>query len=277
MSGEDGRTRVLGTGAVAWARQLTATGTARPTLRADDIPLDVVHAVGSSVVGAVGEKRSTWRHWNLWAEASRQTMEWRFASARDREAVVGMVVEAAKRESLTLTPPELALSPEVFRREDGTSLFRPRHSVVFTSEALLAAEDRLLQRSADTSAPVVDLDVIERVTRKEARGHLLSSEQAETLARIVVSGRQVDLLIGPAGAGKTTAMRALHDAWRAQHGSGQRRRPRPERRRRPGARGGSRHRVREHRQVAARVRPTGGRRSGRGSSSSSTRRPSRGP
>ena len=211
---------VLGTGAVAWARQLTATGTARPTLRADDIPLEVIDAVGSSVVSVVGEKRSTWRHWNLWAEASRQTMEWRFASARDREAVVGMVVEAAKGESLTLTPPELALSPEVFRREDGTSLFRPRHSVVFSSEALLAAEDRLLQRSADTTAPVVDLDVVERVTRKEASGHLLSNEQAEALARIVVSGRQVDLLIGPAGAGKTTAMRALHDAWRAQHGKG---------------------------------------------------------
>jgi len=35
-----------------------------------------------------------------------------------------------------------------------------------------------------------------------------------------VSGRQVDILTGPAGVGKTTAMRALHDAWRAQHGHG---------------------------------------------------------
>jgi ABC-type glutathione transport system ATPase component len=171
-------------------------------------------------VGAVSEKRSTWRHWNLWAEASRQTMGWRFASVHDRDASVGMIVEAAKRESIALTPPELASSPEVFRRNDATTLFRPRHGVVFTSEELLAAEDRLLDRAVDTGAPTVALDVVEHVTRKEARGRLLSSEQAETLARIAVSGRQVDLLIGPAGAGKTTAMRALHNARRAQHGKG---------------------------------------------------------
>jgi hypothetical protein len=113
------------------------------------VPLDVVGAVAVSVVGAVEEKRSTWKHWNLWAEASRQTMGWRFASAEDREAVVGMIVDAAKQESLTLSPPELVTTPEVFRRPDGTSRFRPRHSVVFTSEALLAAEDRLLARAED--------------------------------------------------------------------------------------------------------------------------------
>lgn len=207
--------KILGTGAVEWARQVTARPMARPTLRTDDVSLAVIDEVAVSVVGAVEEKRSTWRHWNLWAEASRQTMGWRFASAEDREAVVGMIVEAAKQESLTITPPELVTVPQTFRRADGTSRFRPRHSVVFTSETLLAAEDRLLQRSEDMTAPEVSLDVIERVTRKE---HLLSAEQSETLAGIAVSGRQVDLLVGPAGAGKTTAMHALKAAWMKAHG-----------------------------------------------------------
>lgn len=209
--------KVLGRGAVEWARTVTAAPIAPPALRADDIQLGVVGVVGVSVVGAVSEKRSTWRHWNLWAEASRQTMGWRFATVEDREAVVGMIVDAAKRESLAVTPPELGTSPEIFRREDGTTVFRPRHSVVFTSEALLAAEDRLLVRSADLTAPGVRLEVVERVTGKE---HLLSSEQAETLARIAVSGRQVDLLVGPAGAGKTTAMHAMKTAWTKAHGKG---------------------------------------------------------
>ncbi len=207
--------QVLGTGATEWARKVTVGPIARPTLRADDIPLDLVAKVGSSVVGAVSERRSTWRHWNLWAEASRQTMGWRFATVDDREAVVGMVVDAAKEHSLTLTPPELATSPEPFRRDDDSSVFRPRHSVVFSSEELLDAEDRLLARSSDLTAPVVGLDVVERVTGKE---HLLSSEQATMLARIAVSGRQVDLLVGPAGAGKTTAMHALQTVWRRGHG-----------------------------------------------------------
>ena len=208
---------ILGASAVEWARRITAGLVPRPTLRADDIPLDVVAAVGVSVVGAVSEKRSTWRHWNLWAEASRQTMGWRFASVEDREAVVEMVVDAAKQESLPLTPPELATSPEVFRREDGSTVFRPRYSVVFTSEELLAAEDRLLARSTDLTAPSASLDVIKRVARKQ---HLLTAEQVQTLAQIAVSGRQVDLLVGPAGAGKTTAMHALKTAWTKEHGKG---------------------------------------------------------
>ncbi|WP_231252710.1 AAA family ATPase, partial [Nocardioides furvisabuli] len=208
---------ILGASAVEWARRTTAGPFARPTLRADDIPLDAVAEVGASVLGAVSEKRSTWRHWNLWAEASRQTMGWRFASVEDREAVVGMVVDAAKGQSQSLTPPELAISPEVFRRKDGSTVFRPRHSVVFTSEALLAAEDRLLARSTNLTAPSVSLHLLERVALRQ---HLLSAEQVETLARIAVSGRQVDLLVGPAGAGKTTAMHALKTAWTIQHGKG---------------------------------------------------------
>ena len=169
--------------------------------------------VARATVGAVSQKRSTWKHWNLWAEASRQTMEWRFATVADREQVVGRIVEEAKRISISLTPPELAYSPGVFRRNDGTSLFRPKHSVTFTSDEILAAEDRLLARGENRSSPVVDLEVIEAVSENEVLGHLLTDEQVATLASIAVSGRQVDLLIGPAGAGKTTAMRALHAAW----------------------------------------------------------------
>lgn len=61
--------KILGTGAAEWAKQVTARPIARPTLRADDVPLAVIDEVAVSVVGAVEEKRSTWRHWNLWAEA----------------------------------------------------------------------------------------------------------------------------------------------------------------------------------------------------------------
>ena len=66
-----------------------------PLLRANDIPLDVIRELGQSVVEVVGEKRATWRRWNLYAEAARQTMGWRFASTTDREAIVGMVADAA--------------------------------------------------------------------------------------------------------------------------------------------------------------------------------------
>lgn len=144
--------RLLDRDATSWARESTAND--KPLLlRADDLPLDAVTELGQWVVEVVGEKRSTWRRWNLTAEAARQTMGYRFATTQDREAVVGMVVDAAEQASLRLTPPELATSPVLFRRPDGSSAFRPRHSTVFSSEQLLTAEDRLLQRSRTTTTP----------------------------------------------------------------------------------------------------------------------------
>lgn len=88
---------------VAWARETTSIPPV-PILRADDVPLDLVEDVGRRVVAAVGEKRSTWRRANLYAEAARQTLGWRFANNADREAVTGLFVDAAERGSLRLTP-----------------------------------------------------------------------------------------------------------------------------------------------------------------------------
>ncbi len=211
--------RLLGTDATSWARGVAANETPL-LLRADDIPLDVIASLGQSVVDVVGEKRSTWRRWNLTAEAARQTMGYRFVSTTDREAVVGLVVDAAEAASLRLTPPELASSPVVFRRPDGTSVFRPKHSTVFSSEVLLAAEDRLLDRARTTTGPTVPLAVVERIAvRPDRKGHTLGNDQTAALAKIAVSGRIVDVLVGPAGAGKTTAMSALRRAWEHEHGA----------------------------------------------------------
>ena len=48
----------------------------------------------------------------------------------------------------------------------------------------------------------------------------LSTQQRTALESITTSGRRLDLLVGPAGAGKTTAMRALRSAWITEHGRG---------------------------------------------------------
>ncbi|WP_417555631.1 MobF family relaxase [Microbacterium sp.] len=211
---------VLGSDATSWAREVAANEEAL-LLRADDVPFDVIASLGQSVVETVGEKRSTWQRWNLTAEAARQTMRYRFASTEDREAVVGLVVDAAEAASLRLTPPELASSPAVFQRPDGTSVFRPKHSTVFSSEPLLAAEDRLLERARITTGPTVQLATIERIAvRPDRKGHTLGDDQAGALAKIAVSGRVVDVLVGAAGAGKTTAMSALRQAWEHEHGPG---------------------------------------------------------
>jgi len=102
--------------AVAWASQAT-TNPLRRLLRADDVPLDVIEEMGRTVVTAVGEKRSTWRRPNLYAEAARQTIGWRFASTTDREASSAWSSTRPSRDRCASphlsSPPRRKRSPEM--------------------------------------------------------------------------------------------------------------------------------------------------------------------
>jgi hypothetical protein len=48
----------------------------------------------------------------------------------------------------------------------------------------------------------------------------LSADQKLAVEKIVLSGRVVDVLVGPAGTGKTTAMAGLRAVWEVAHGAG---------------------------------------------------------
>ncbi|MGO2933363.1 MobF family relaxase [Microbacterium sp.] len=217
----DRATELLGEDAPTWATTLLAGSAGEPLLRADDIPLGDLEVVAEVVVARVGDRRATWKRWNLHAEAVRQTMGLRFASATDRDHITQQIIDAAERVSLQLTPPELASSPPTFRRPDGTSVFRPKAATVFSSEQVLAAEDRLLTASNSRSAPTVPLAWIEQAARtKNQAGHVLSPDQERAIAKIGISARTLDVLVGPAGTGKTTTMSALRRAWEKRHGTG---------------------------------------------------------
>ncbi len=212
---------VLGEDSTTWAANIIAASGRPLLLRADDLSLEVLEGIGATVVGVVGAKRSTWRRWNLHAEASRQLMDVRFATTTDREAAIGVIVDAAEQGSIRLTPPELARSPMVFQRGDGSSVFRPKHGTLYSSTGLLAAEDRLLALAHSSTGPTLSLATVKAATGKPgSRGRVLSDDQAGVVAQIAVSGRTVDVLVGPAGTGKTTTLGALRKAWEAQHGSG---------------------------------------------------------
>ena len=213
--------QVLGEDAPTWAAALIANSAADPLLRADDIPLDDLDTVAAVVVERVGDRRATWKQWNLHAEAVRQTMGLRFATAQDRDTITRQIVDAAEHASLRLTPPELASSPPLFQQADGTSVFRPKASTVYSSERVLAAEDRLLASAQNRTAPTVPLAWIEQAARTESKdGYTLSPDQEQAITKIGISGRTLDVLVGPAGTGKTTTMEALHTAWERRHGKG---------------------------------------------------------
>jgi conjugative relaxase-like TrwC/TraI family protein len=198
--------RVLDRDAAGWAQHVLATGS-DPVLCAEDVGRNELLALGQAVVEQVQEKRSTWGRWNLSAEASRQTMGLRFATVSDREAVIGLITDAAEAASLRLTPPELTAAPAAFTRPDGSSVFRPRHAILYTSTALLAAEDRLLNLSRTMTGPALDPTNAGRVADSpDEHGRVLSPDQRSVVERIATSGRAVDVLVGPAGVGKTLAL-----------------------------------------------------------------------
>lgn len=212
-------TQLLGGDATAWALDAVTNHPASSLLRAEDVPRGILNQVASRVVEAASERRSTWSRWNLYAEAARQTMGWRFVATEDREAIVGMIADAAEERSVRLTPPELASSPAEFRRADATSVFRPRNSARYSSIALLDAEDRLLAAARATNGPVVSAATLEHAERARSNhGLVLGEDQRAALQSIATSAFSIDVLIGPAGAGKTTAMHALRLAWEHDHG-----------------------------------------------------------
>jgi conjugative relaxase-like TrwC/TraI family protein len=213
---------ILGRDPAKWVSDLVSKAPPR-MLRADDVPLDLITDLAQTVVIAVSEKRPVWRRWNLYAEAVRQTKALRFATTEDRMAVLAAISDRAEGGSVRLTPPDLAATPAEFRREDGTSILRPKDSALYSSQALLDAEARLLDRAATRTAPTITLDAVDHAITKDGpsgRSWTVSGEQAEAIARVAVSSRQVDLLVGPAGTGKTTTMRALRAAWEQEHGAG---------------------------------------------------------
>lgn len=152
----------LGAEPTGWSQKVI--GRVGDLLTAEDVPLAAIEAIGAEVVAAVAVKRAVWTHWNLMAEAAKQTMDLRFATTEDREAVLGLVVDAAQARSVVLTPPGLAVSPARFQREDGTSRFRPRHGEKYSSIAVLEAEGRLLARAEKVTAPKASVGVAGRAS-----------------------------------------------------------------------------------------------------------------
>jgi conjugative relaxase-like TrwC/TraI family protein len=212
-------TKTLGTDAAGWARQLIATQEATRLLHRDDLSSADLDAAGIEVLAGVGDRRSTWRRWNLWAEAARATLPLRFATAQDRTAILEAIVDRAESRSLRLTPPELASSPTPFRRPDGGSVFREKAGTIYSSTALLAAEDTLREWASEMTGPALPAEVIQRSAQSRA-SEPLSREQHAAITQIAASGRVLDVLVGPAGTGKTTTLGGLRRTWEAHQGEG---------------------------------------------------------
>ena len=193
-----------------------------PLLRADDLPDELLGDLAGLAAQLVTERHSTFSRANILAEVHRQLHGVRFASPDDRMAVAERTADLALGAALQITPPELHHTPARFRRMDGTSRLRPKGHHLYTTPALLDAEARLFEAGRQTSGPVVPVAVVAAVTEANlpGRDYALSIDQALAVEKIATSGRLLDVLVGPAGTGKSTTMAGLRATWEAEHGPG---------------------------------------------------------
>lgn len=208
---------VLGEDAPTWAQHLLDQGATEARLRADDLGLEQIEDLASVVLMEVANRRATWGRWNLHAETMRQIMGVRFATTDDRLRVLDQVVAHAEAESLRLTPDYDRALPAHYVDGEGNR-FQPVDQIAYSSQDILDAEQRLLAHSQRTGGPALTARLVARHASRKIRGVRLDPDQAVAISRIARSGLTLDLLVGPAGSGKTTALRALHRAWTAAHG-----------------------------------------------------------
>ena len=123
---------------------------------------------------------------------------------------------AVDRDVITLTVPELIEVPDELRRADGRSQFEPHRPERYATKAQLEREDSLLAAARQTGAPQVQEPQIAKMLRDTG----LASDQREAVAEVLGSGKRVEVLVGPAGTGKSYTVGTLVELWREAFGTG---------------------------------------------------------
>lgn len=202
-------TETFGPGAVD---RLTAAVPETETPLVDTTEVDVP-GLAVQVVARVAEERSTWTRWNLHAEAERlvrSSVVFGSQSAH-HEAIAAVVAEAVSpRLSIRVDAASLLDEPALLRRADGESVFTQHAAERYTSQAVLDAEARLLHAAtAKTGLGIAPSRVALSLRGFEARSQRLDAGQRALVTAFATDSRRLAVGLGPAGSGKTTAMRAL--------------------------------------------------------------------
>lgn len=186
---------------------LLATARAAAGDRPSPAAFDLAVAA-EDVLAAVCERRTTFRRRHVLAEARRylmRTLAGATAAPQAAEQITDRVL--AHGDCLDITPPEINPQHPDLVRPDGTSIYRPIGSQAYTTHSLLAAENRLLAAARTSVIPPVGRGTFNRVAALN-RGPMDAGQRA-LAASFVLSEQLLLAGLGPAGAGKTTAMKLV--------------------------------------------------------------------
>ncbi|MFI5035954.1 MAG: MobF family relaxase [Acidimicrobiales bacterium] len=205
---------------LAWVHELG--GQDVPAFTSDEFEDEILIDLANTALDIVSAKRPTFSRANVQAEVFRQLQGVRFTEPAERVLTATRATDLAVAQAPCITTPNLHHTPRFLLRADGTSKFQGTGHWLYTSTTLLDAEARLLDAGQRFDAAVVSSATVAHVVRRRLpnRAFKLSIDQARCVEQITTSGRSLDLLVGPAGTGKSTAMAGLRAAWEAEHGAG---------------------------------------------------------
>lgn len=159
------------------------------------------------ILARLEESRSTWRMSNVEAEARRYFREVSAATSVD-PGLLKDTLEAVKGRSVAMTPALDLPIPNELRRADGTSMYQTANAEMFTSDAVIAAEARVVE--AATTQHVIPVATTQNVANVLDAYEGPASESQIAMARgFATNEKLLAVGIGPAGAGKTTSSKLL--------------------------------------------------------------------
>lgn len=172
----------------------------------------------------VTSKRTTWRTTNIRAEAQRVTAGVRM-DPRDRIRAANEIAGQAAARCIRLTPtryslPEGVAGDPAIDAGGGRTVFDPPALDLYTTQDVLDAEREAMGAFDETAAaPYTHEDAARALDGwKSAHDGRLSDDQMGAAAATLSGTTLADALIGAAGTGKTTTMRATADLWRRANG-----------------------------------------------------------
>lgn len=175
----------------------------------------------AKVISTVSQSRSQWQKTHVLAEARRLVRnEGQYSDPllaeklTDRALSVGHSIEIARVGDAEMN------EPAVLRRRDGTSVYKTHNTQLYTSEEIRSAERRIVAAASREDGRSIDPQLVDiALLEQAANSHELNAGQAMMVREMATSGRRVQLVLAPAGSGKTTAMATLASAWQDSGGS----------------------------------------------------------
>ena len=155
------------------------------------------------------------------------------ADRRALETLAARAIGGAAGEQVELlSAPEWPRVPDGLRRADGESVFRPHGAERYASQAQLTLEEQLLAHAREPGAPRLDAEMAARLlgadperlqaqlqpasaaaAEAETAGSGLRMDQAAAAWYVLTSPRRAEVMVGPAGTGKTITAIEMARAW----------------------------------------------------------------